>query len=107
MNCGETGLFEKKPSFCPFCGSGDFVKNDLEARRHAQEVVDEMKMLVPEVEKAWAAYVNAYVEFENKRRLIDSYVRRGLVEKDDIPKVEKKKLIDALYEYRARRKDNG
>lgn len=32
MNCGETGLFEKKPSFCPFCGSGDFVKNDLEAR---------------------------------------------------------------------------
>lgn len=104
--CGETGLFAKVPSFCPYCGSGDFRINNIEAKKHANEIVDEMKLLVPEIEKKWTAYVDAYVEFESRRRLLDSYVRRGIIDKSTIPTVEKKKVLDALYEYRARRKEN-
>lgn len=107
MNCGETGLFAKMPNFCPNCGSTDIRKNDFEAREHAKEIAEEMKLLVPEIENTWSAYVNAYVEFENRRRLLDGYVRRGIIDKSDIPTVEKKKLSDALYEYRAMRKENG
>ena len=66
-----------------------------------------MKALIPEIEAAWKAYVDVYVKFENKRRIVASYVHRGIIKSEMIPAVEKKKLIDELKEYRKRRKTDG
>lgn len=105
MKCGETGLYHNAPKFCPYCGSEEIQRNNLDAIKHAKEVALQMEELVPVVEKAWSAYVDVYVEFENRRRVLEDYCRRGAFDKGDIPTVEKKKLLDALYEYRARRKN--
>lgn len=105
-SCGETGLFAKAPSYCPYCGSSEINRNSDKAKRHAEEVIEQMNDLLPKLENAWDEYVAIYCEFENKRRVLEDYVRRGIIRKSDVPKFERKKLIDALTEYRARRKEN-
>lgn len=106
MDCRETVTLGKSPNFCPHCGSTNIKVNDLMARSHANDIVEEMKRLKPEVELAWNTYVEVYVEFENRRRLLNNYARRGYIDSADIPVIEQKRLIDALYEYRAKRKES-
>ena len=106
-SCGETSMFEKEPCFCPFCGSSDFKRNQTKARKRANEIIKEMQDILPRIESSWNEYVECYAEFENRRRMLDSYARRGVIDRDSIPKAEKKKLVEALYEYRETRRKNG
>jgi len=105
--CGETALFAKKPNFCPCCGSTDIVKNNMKSKKHAKEMIQQMKDLIPEMDDAWKVYVETYVEFENINRKIATYVKRGIIDKSDVPVFTKKRLIDELYEYRRKAKENG
>ena len=75
-DCGEGHIFAKKPSFCPNCGSSNIGINNLKAKAHAQELVDKMNNLVPQIESAWQAYITLYVEFENMRRIAWGYARK-------------------------------
>jgi len=77
------------------------------SKKRADEIIKEMKDILPKLDNSWNEYVEYYVEFENKRRVLDTYVRRGVINRDSIPKAKKRKLIDALYEYREKRKENG
>lgn len=65
-----------------------------------------MNSMIPKLEDTWTSYVNTYVEFENMRRILMSYAERNIIQKNDIPTVEKKKLLDALYDYRKNRKES-
>lgn len=104
--CGETGMFTKAPKYCPYCGSSEISRKSDKAKRHAEEIIEQMNNFIPQLEKVWNEYVCIYCEFESRRRVLEDYVRRGIINKSDIPKFEKKKLIDALTEYRASKNDN-
>ena len=79
---------------------------DNECKKINEEIINQVNELIPKLEKAWNDYVELYCEFENRRRVLDGYVRRGVIEKSDVPKSEKKKLLEALTEYRSRRKED-
>ena len=81
--------------------------SSTKSKKRADEIIKEMEDILPKLDNSWNEYVEYYVEFENKRRVLDTYVRRGVINRDSIPKAKKRKLIDALYEYRAKRKKNG
>ena len=106
-DCGEGYNFSKVPSFCPNCGSDRIELDNRKAKAHTKELIDRMNELVPQIESAWQTYVDLNVEFENMRRVLYDYSRRmrGIINKEDIPVVRKKKQLEALYEYRANRKD--
>ena len=106
-SCGKTVMLSDEPICCPFCGSYEFRRNTEKAKHHADEVIAQMNELAPKVEEAWKAYVSAYVEFENKRRLISTYVQRGIVDKKCVPTVEKKNLTEELYAYRKARMESN
>ena len=74
--------------------------------KHAEKTLKELEKLFPQLENAWKQYVNIYVEFENKRRLLEVYAIRGIIDKETIPKIKHKSLLEELKEYRKQKKNN-
>ena len=105
-DCGETSLFAKQPKFCPFCGSQTIARNTEKSKRHAEETIEKMNAMLPQINDAWDTYAELYVQFESMRQILAPYANRGIIDKNLIPKIEHKNLTDVLSEYRKRRKAN-
>lgn len=80
------------------------AKYTQKSKQHAEKTLKELEKLFPQLEDAWKQYVNIYVEFENKRRLLEVYAIRGIIDKEAIPKIKHKSLLEELKEYRKQRK---
>ena len=108
-NCCTSFSLPKKPTFCPFCGEkGDYWSVDAKrekAKDHAEDVLHQMRGLVPQIEKAWSKYADLYVQFEALKQVVIVYERRGYIKKSDIPTVNKVALSQALREYRSGNKE--
>ena len=99
-SCGGTIRLTKNPSYCPFCGKEGIARDNGRARQYAERVLQELNELLPQIEGAWSSYVELYVEFEDRRRNLSQYVSRGIIKREDIPKLERKNLQDELKEHR-------
>ena len=106
-DCGGTIRLTKKPSCCPFCGKEGIGRDNGRAKQYAERVLRELNDMLPQIEDAWKSYVEQYVEFENRRRNLSQYVSRGIIEKSEIPKLERKNLQEELKEYRLRKNETN
>lgn len=104
-DCGVCQRYSKVPNFCSNCGSQNIVQNSAVAVRHAKELITKMNVMIPEIEAAYNLYLEKFIEFENIRRVVVGYAKRGHITTDEVPILKRKRVIDALYEYRAKRKE--
>lgn len=83
------------------------AKYTQKSKQHAENLLQEINELIPKLETAWEIYVDIYVKYENKRRLLNVYASRGIIDKRSIPIHKKNTLIQELKDYRKQRKQNN
>lgn len=83
------------------------AKYTQKSKQHAENLLQEINELIPKLETAWKIYVDIYVKYENKRRLLNVYASRGIIDKRNIPIHKKNTLIQELKDYRKQRKQNN
>lgn len=83
------------------------AKYTQKSKQHAENLLQEINELIPKLETAWEIYVDIYVKYENKRRLLNVYASRGIIDKRNIPIHKKNTLIQELKDYRKQRKQNN
>lgn len=99
-NCNQRIRLAKAPVCCPFCCSERIFPDNEKARKHALNKIEELKNLLPEIDSAWDSYVKVNAQREDIMQTLRQYVKRGIIDKSDIPVIEKKQLSVALKEYR-------
>lgn len=99
-NCKQRIRLNKKPICCPFCCSDQIFPDNEKSKRYALKKIDELKNLLPKLDSTWNSYVKVSVQCEDIMQILRQYAKRGIIDKSDIPKIEKKQLAVALKEYR-------
>lgn len=99
-SCKQRVRLSKKPMCCPFCCSEKIFPDNEKAKKHAISKIEELKNLIPQIDSTWNAYVEVSAKYEDIMQTLRQYAKRGIIDKMDIPKVEKKHLAVALKEYR-------
>lgn len=99
-NCKQRVRLSKQPMCCPFCCSEKIFPDNEKAKKHATEKIEELKKLLPQLDSAWDSYVKLHAQYEDIMQTLRQYTKRCIIDKSDIPKIEKKHLAAALKEYR-------
>lgn len=99
-SCGKSAMLADTPGFCPYCGDSNLRQCNDKARKHAEDMIEELNALVPVVDKAWNAYATAYINYEVKRRVLYNYALNGVIDKSLIPTLGKRNLMAEFNEYR-------
>ncbi len=106
--CGKIFKDETKPHFCPRCGgSGVLLRYGSKSRETALRYIDEIREQHDEAMYFWRAFAKRYAVVEDKMQTLRVYEKRGIISGDDIPKLKRPSLSNALKEYRAKKNSEG
>lgn len=99
-NCGQRVRLTNTPVCCPFCCSKNIFPDNEKSKKYALSKIEELNALLPQRTSAWNSYVGISVKCEDILQTLRQYAKRGVIDKSDIPTVEKQHLTEALKEYR-------
>jgi len=97
-DCENQFYITNKPNLCPFCGSHNLHKGSKKSRITINEYINDLNVLVSEMESIFPRLEELYAEYNRKRRVLISYVCRGLLKKEDIPYIKLPSFTKAYFD---------
>lgn len=99
--CGKIFKDETKPNFCQCCGRPEvFLRYGSKARETALRYIDEVRKLHDEAMIPWRLFAKRYAIIEDKMQVLRVYEKRGVISSDEVPKLRRPSLSEALKGYR-------
>ena len=93
-NCSKTFQFSTKPSFCPFCGSGETIDVDVQkARKTALAMVSEYNEIIIKLQDFADEYNRLSTRAGKIRKALASYKCKGVITETDLPYTKNEPLL--------------
>lgn len=77
--------------------------NPSKAELHASQLADEMSALLPQLEESYAAYAAIWAQFERRKRVAATYVKRGTMKPEAVPVWKPRQLKEFLRDLRGKK----
>lgn len=106
-SCGAKVTLGFTPAHCPICGS-IYIHEIVVARTRdrADELIDWCNKHKGLVEHRWMQYAEVAAQRERRMRELRSYLKRGVIERDEMPEPLSKPTIESIMTAQIR-KENG